>query len=178
MVTRIADAALASKAAPVYVVLGHDGDKVEAALRGRCATTCQMTTPALAFLDNPDFASGLASSLHTGLAALPGDCDGVLICLGDMPLVTAAHLDALIEAFDPEQGHAICVPVRNGKRGNPVLFARRFFAEMLTLTGDVGAKSLIGLHGHLVREVALDDDAVLIDIDTPADLEGLNGTRA
>jgi molybdenum cofactor cytidylyltransferase len=86
-----------------------------------------------------------------------------------MPDITAAHLDALIDAFDPAAGAAICVPVRDGRRGNPVLWARRFFDEIGALEGDVGAKSLIGLHAGLVREVPVADDAVLTDLDSPAD---------
>jgi molybdenum cofactor cytidylyltransferase len=104
---------------------------------------------------------------------VPQDCDGALICLGDMPRVAPADLNRLIAAFNPVEGRAICVPVRDGKRGNPVLWARRFFGEMQELAGDVGAKHLIGAHGESVAEVAMDSDGVLIDIDTPRALAAL-----
>ena len=169
MVARVADAALASQASPVFVVTGHEAEAVRAALAARTITSCRLDSPAVAFVHNPAYADGLARSLRAGIAALPGDIDGVIVCLGDMPDITAAHLDALIDAFDPTAGAAICVPVRDGRRGNPVLWARRFFDEIGALEGDVGAKSLIGLHAGLVREVPVADDAVLTDLDSPAD---------
>ena len=157
MVTRVADAVLASKASVAIVVTGHEAQRVGATLGGR----------KLAFVHNPDYAEGLASSLRCGLAALPGDVDGVLVCLGDMPRITAAHLDRIIAAFSPLEGRAICVPTCRGKWGNPVLFDRRFVAEMRRLKGDQGARHLIGQHHEVVAEVEMDDEAVLIDIDSP-----------
>jgi len=84
-----------------------------------------------------------------------------------MPGVSAALLDRLIAAFDPSEGRAICVATRHGKRGNPVLWARRFFEEIMALEGDVGARHLIAQNAELVCEVEADDDAPLTDIDTP-----------
>jgi molybdenum cofactor cytidylyltransferase len=66
------------------------------------------------------------------------------------------------------------VPVWNGKRGNPVLWARRYFAEMAEIAGDVGARHLIGEYADQVAEVPMPDDATLVDIDTP---EALNALR-
>jgi molybdenum cofactor cytidylyltransferase len=157
------EAATDSHAKPVIVVTGNEQGKVQAALRG-----CKAT-----FIHNPRFVEGMSTSLQSGLAALPANVDGALICLGDMPLVTAAALDRLIAAFNPLEGRAICVPTWNGKRGNPVLWDRRFFAAMADLAGDVGAKHLIGEHADLVAEVAMSDDAVLTDIDTPEALAAL-----
>ena len=105
------------------------------------------------------------------MSALPEDCDGAVILLGDMPDVSPALIDRLIAAFDPGEGRAICVATRHGKRGNPVLWARRFFPEMVAIEGDVGAKHLIAQYGELVCEVEADDDGPLIDIDTPQALE-------
>jgi molybdenum cofactor cytidylyltransferase len=115
----------------------------------------------------------MSTSLQAGLAALPANLDGVLVCLADMPMVTATTLDRLIAAFNPLEGRAICVPTWNGKRGNPVLWDHRFFAAMVNLAGDVGAKHLIGENADLVAEVAMSDDAVLTDIDTPEALAAL-----
>jgi len=163
MVRRAVEAAAASHAKPVIVVTGNEQGKVQATLRG-----CKAT-----FVHNPRFAEGMSTSLQAGLAALPANADGALVCLGDMPLVTAAAIDRLIAAFNPLEGRAICVPTWNGKRGNPVLWDRRFFAAMADLAGDVGAKHLIGEHAELVAEVAMSDDAVLTDIDTPEALAAL-----
>jgi len=148
---------MASKASPAIVVTGHEAERVEAALAGR----------KLIFVRNPDYAEGMASSVLRGIEALPPDVEGVLVVLGDMPRVKAAHLDKLVAAFNPVEGRAICVPTYKGKRGNPVLFARRFFAEMRRLKGDMGARQMIGQYHDLVVEVEMDDDGVLIDVDSP-----------
>jgi molybdenum cofactor cytidylyltransferase len=157
LIRHAAEAAVGSAADPVIVVTGNAGEAVTSALTGLPLRT----------IKNPDFAKGLSSSLKSGLNALPEDCDGALILLGDMPDISAALLDKMIAAFDPEEERAICVATRRGKRGNPVLWARRFFPEMLALDGDVGAKHLVALYGELVCEVEADDDGPLTDIDTP-----------
>ncbi|MCK6453962.1 MAG: molybdopterin-binding/glycosyltransferase family 2 protein [Alphaproteobacteria bacterium] len=164
MVARAVDAALASQARPVVVVVGNEAERVKAALAGRDVT----------FVANPDFAEGLSASLKRGIAAVPPECDGALVCLGDMPRVTAGDLNRLIAAFNPVEGRGICVPVRDAKRGNPVLWGRRFFAEILGVAGDVGAKHLIGAYPEAVAEVAMEGDGVLIDIDTPQALASLS----
>ena len=157
MVRRAVDAARASQADPVVVVTGFERDRIETALAGS----------ETALVHNPDYAAGLSTSLRRGVAALPESVDGVVICLGDMPRVSTAVIDRLIAAFDPLEGRAICVSTWQGKRGNPVLIARRFFAEMQTISGDVGAKALIGEYPEAVCEVAMADDGVLCDVDTP-----------
>jgi molybdenum cofactor cytidylyltransferase len=165
MVSHVLDSLTASQAKPVTVVTGHDYAAVEKVLPKKGFTLTH----------NPDYASGLSSSLRRGLAALPENIDGVLVCLGDMPRVSPTVIDRLIAAFNPTEGRAICVPTWQGKRGNPVLFARRFFAEMQDIAGDTGARALIGEHAEVVCEVAMDDDAVLLDIDTPEALAALGG---
>jgi molybdenum cofactor cytidylyltransferase len=163
MVRRAVEAALGSSAGPVFVVLGHDAHRVRSALRG-----CKVH-----FVDNPDYASGMSTSLRRGLAALPADADGAVVLLGDMPRVDSAAIDRLIAAFDPVEGRSICVPVWNGKRGNPVLWAQRYFPEMAEVSGDVGARHLIGEHADQVAEVTMPDDGTLVDIDTPEALGAL-----
>jgi molybdenum cofactor cytidylyltransferase len=161
MVARVAQRLLASRARPVIAVLGNQAGAVDAAL-GKLPVER---------VRNPEFAGGLSTSLKRGIGALPADLDGVIVCLGDMPLISGRHLDRLIAAFNPLEGRAIIVPTRRGKRGNPVLWSRQFFPQMAALAGDVGAKHLIGEHAELVAEVEMDDDAVLVDIDTPEALD-------
>ena len=161
-------AVTAALGCPVVVVTGHERDRVQGALRDFN----------VAFAHNPDYDSGLSTSLARGVAALPPSVDGAIICLGDMPGVRARHLQRLGEAFDPEAGAAICVATRRGKRGNPVLFAARFFSEMRDVEGDVGARHLIGAYAELVREVEMPDDAVLLDIDSPSALEAFRAGGA
>ncbi len=163
LVARAAEAALAADLEPVVVVTGWQADEVEEAL-----PTCDVTA-----VRNPDFAEGMATSMACGLAALPEDVDAALFMLADMPRVDATHLRRLIAAFDPDEARAICVPVYRGRLGNPVLFGRAYFPELMALTGDAGAKPLLTEHAEQVFEVVMEDDAVLKDIDTPADLERL-----
>ena len=157
MVARAVDALLASRARPIVVVVGHEAAKVRAAIADR----------PVAVVENSAYASGMASSLKAGLLALPVDIDGALVCLADMPRIDPEVLDRLISAFNPVEERAICLPVWEGKRGNPVLWAKRFFPEMGSLAGDVGARHLIGQFAELVAEVPMPNDAVLLDIDTP-----------
>jgi molybdenum cofactor cytidylyltransferase len=159
MVRRVVETALASTARPVMVMTGHMAAEVAAALSGLDVT----------LVANPDYATGLASSLKVGIRAVPDACDGALVLLGDMPLITAEHLGALVDAFGvaPER---IVVPVHEGRQGNPVIWPRRHFAELLQLEGDAGAKRLIGAHRQDVREVELATDGIFADIDTPEEL--------
>ncbi|MCX7311105.1 MAG: molybdopterin-binding/glycosyltransferase family 2 protein [Alphaproteobacteria bacterium] len=156
-----AEEALASRASPVIVVTGHQRDKVEAALSGLDVRR----------VHNPNFAAGLSTSVKAGLAGLPEDVDGAIVCLGDMPQVTAPLIDKLVAAFDPERGALVVVPVIDGQRGNPVVWARRFFRELMALDGDVGARHRIGRYPEAVVEVALTDTAALVDVDTPDALD-------
>jgi molybdenum cofactor cytidylyltransferase len=157
LVARAVDAALASQAANVIVVTGHQGESVARALADRPVT----------FVHNPAFAEGLSSSLRAGLAAVPSEADAVVVCLGDMPRVASAVIDRLIAAYSPLEGRAICVPTTHGKQGNPVLWDRAFFTEMAALTGDAGAKRLIGQHADRLCEVPVEDAGILYDVDTP-----------
>ncbi len=164
MVARAADAALASGADPVIVVTGHESERIEWVLAGR----------AVEILHNPDFAEGMSTSVRAGLNVLPADTGAALICLGDMPHVDSGLISRLVEGFDPARGHAICVPTYKGKRGNPVLWAARYFPAMKNLAGDVGARHLIGEHSDAVHEIECGDPAVTFDVDTPEALKSLN----
>jgi len=164
-----AEEALASRARPVIVVTGHQREKVEAALEGLDVRP----------VHNPNFAEGLSTSVKAGLAAVPGDVDGAIVCLGDMPQVGAALIEKLMAAFDPAHGALVVIPTIEGKRGNPVVWSRRFFPELMALDGDVGARHLIGRYPEAVVEVPLTGTAALVDVDTPealvrvrAELEG------
>ena len=163
MIARVVDNVLSSRARPVLVVLGHHGAAIRAALGGR----------PVVYVEAADYARGLSASLHAGIAAVPADAAAALVVLGDMPLVTGRLLDRLIEAFDPDEGRAIVVPTHQGRAGNPVLWARSFFPEILGLTGDTGARALLALHAEQVAEVDMGDAAVLRDFDTVESLATL-----
>jgi molybdenum cofactor cytidylyltransferase len=129
----------------------------------------------ISVVHNPDFADGLGTSLKAGIAAVPADADGAIVLLGDMPQVDAALIDRLIGVFDPDRGALVVVPTFEGKRGNPVLWSRRFFPDLMAVEGDVGARHVIGRYGEAVVEVPVAGKAALVDVDTP---EALIGVRA
>jgi len=158
LVRRTVEQVLRSRARPVIVVTGHEASAIKNLLAGLDVTT----------VHNPAYAEGLSTSLRAGLDALPKDVDGTLVCLADMPSVAAEHINSLIEGFDPTNGRAIGVPTHAGKRGNPSLWSKSLFEEMRSVSGDVGARHLIGANESLVYEVEFDDTAVLTDLDTPA----------
>ena len=160
MIARCVDAVLASPARPVVVVTGHEAAHVRQALAGR----------ELVFAHNPEPAAGLSASLRTGIAALGEEVDGALVCLGDMPWVRPAHLEALIAAFAASGGRSICAPTFGGKRGNPVLWPARCFAEIAALRGDTGARERLDAHAGEVCYVPMADAGVTLDVDTPGAL--------
>jgi molybdenum cofactor cytidylyltransferase len=166
LVRIVAEQVLASKAKEVIVVTGHQAELVEKALAGLHVT----------FVRNAGFADGLAGSVKAGITAVPKEADGAVICLGDMPMISSELIDHLIDAFAPDRGNLIAVPVSEGRRGNPVLWSRRFFNELMTLDGDVGARHLIAKHNEAVAEVPVEGDGAFLDIDTPLALEIARGS--
>jgi molybdenum cofactor cytidylyltransferase len=147
----------------VIVVAGHQRTEVEKALAGL----------PVQIVHNPDYAQGLGTSLKAGIAAVPADADAAIVLLGDMPQVDARLIDRLIGAFDPDRGALVVVPTFEGKRGNPVLWSRRFFPDLTAIEGDVGARHLIGRYGEAVVEVPVEGRAALVDVDTPEALVGV-----
>jgi molybdenum cofactor cytidylyltransferase len=139
------------------VVTGHQSAEVQAALRGLDVK----------FVHNPQFSEGLATSVKAGIGAVRDSASGAVVCLGDMPLIDATLIDRLIQAFAPERGSLIAVPVAGGRRGNPVLWSRRFFPGLMALEGDVGARHLIAQNMEAVTEVEVEGRSAFLDIDTP-----------
>ncbi len=169
IVRMAAEAALASKARPVIVVTGHARASVEAALAGLDVE----------WAHNPQFSSGLASSLRVGLSAMPADVAGAFVLLGDMPWIEARLIDAIIDGFLANEHALAAAPKRGGRRGNPVLLGRGMFDAAMRLEGDEGARRLIGSlgAGELI-EVEAPDAGVIVDIDTPTDLVAARQSRS
>jgi molybdenum cofactor cytidylyltransferase len=163
MIARVVDNVLSSNARPILVVTGHMHEQIEHALGGR----------PVRYVHADDYADGLAESLKAGIAAVPPECAGAVVCLGDMPLVTGRMIDRLLAVYDPEEGRSIVLPTFRGKQGNPMIWDRRFFPEILGISGDSGARFLVGKHVESVAEVEMADDAVLRDFDTTESLTTL-----
>jgi molybdenum cofactor cytidylyltransferase len=167
LVTHAVDAAISAGLHAVWVVTGHEAASVREALTAR----------ALRFVHNPDFERGLASSLRAGLLAIGSDVDGVLVLLGDMPLVRAADIRRLIDAFDRAERKLICVPEHAGRRGNPVLWPTGERVALMLLEGDVGGRELLRAREDRVLRVPIEHAGVLTDVDTQAALSAV-ATRA
>ncbi len=163
MVARVVDTLRESGVEEVFVVTGHAPEEIRAALGERDVE----------MVHNPDYEEGMGSSVRTGVSAVGDDVDGVLVALADMPWVSSAVIDRLLDAFSPDGDLSIYIPMFGRKRGNPVLWGSRHFPELRQLSGDVGGKSLFHRHAEAICYVDVESAAVNIDIDTPKALHDL-----
>lgn len=154
---------LASRCARVLVVLGFEAERVRRELEGL----------PVEFVLNENFQEGMGTSVRAGAAAVH-DGSAVVVCLGDMPLVGAAVIDALIDAFKAGTDVQACQPIYEGKRGNPVLWGPASLPALRQLHGDEGARALLRGLGQGLALVEVASDAVLLDADTPEDLQRLS----
>jgi 4-nitrophenyl phosphatase len=162
MLTHVADVALQAELDPVIAVLGCEATETRAALADRPVRT----------LMNWRWEEGLSTSVQTGLAGVPPRAEAALFIQGDQPLITAELLRSIIDRFEQTKA-SIVQTAHAGRRGTPVLFARRFFSELFTVTGDEGGRSLIRRYPEEVATVNVADPHILTDVDTPQDYEQL-----
>jgi molybdenum cofactor cytidylyltransferase len=147
-----------SKAAidEIIVVTGHQAAQIQAALENN----------RVRFVYNANYAQGLSTSVRVGVAAAQ-EFDAALVCLGDMPLIEAADLNRMIAAFNETEGRTLVAPVLGRKLGNPVLWGQEHFVDLMALTGDRGARSLVEARRDQIVEIAVTHDGILLDADTP-----------
>lgn len=163
LVRVVAEAALAARLDPVLVVVGAAHAQVHAALQGL----------PLRVVVNSDYARGQSTSLRAGIAALGAELvDGALVLLGDQPFVTVDLIERIVAEWRAS-GAPIAAPTYAGQRGNPVLFARAAFPELLAIQGDQGARRMLAGNPARVHLVSFDDPRPLADIDTPEDYDRL-----
>ena len=155
---RIVTALKRTQAGKIVIVLGHNAEELAAAIRPL----------AVEILVNPDYKLGQLSSLQVAARHLQNDadCDGMLLHLVDHPYIDAALVDRMIQRFHETQKD-IVVPRWRGKRGHPVLFSRRLFAELLAAPLDQGAKAVVNAHANETLEIETDEEGIALDIDTP-----------
>jgi len=158
-------AALAAPVRKVTVVWGAD-PKVATAVRAYAASAD--AGDRLVLTQAERHAEGLSASLAAGIAALAPDCSGAFVFLGDMPRIPMAVLPRLAEALD--QGALAAAPTFGGRRGHPVLFSASLFPDLLRLSGERGAASVVAGLGDRLTLVDAPDDGVLFDVDRPADM--------
>lgn len=158
LLRRVAEAARASQADEVVVVLPPAGEARRAVVEGLGVT------PVVA----AEAATGMASSIRAGLAALDPAAEAVLLLLADMPEIGAAEIDRVIAGFYPEEGREIVrATAEDGTPGHPVLFGRRFFESLAALSGDAGAREILRAAPDFVTEVPTSGRAAVTDLDTP-----------
>jgi len=171
VLSQVIAATLASQARPIILILGHQSEQIRASL-----SLSHETTPHdIIIVENPTHAQGMSTSLRKGIEILmeqdkqiqcsTTQCDGALVLLGDQPLVTPTLLNQIID-MKYATGKRIIAPFYNGKRGNPVLFAADLFPELLTITGDEGARSVIKKHRAEMGRLDVDDARLWYDVDT------------
>lgn len=165
MVRHVAEGIVASRADGVIVVTGFEKRKIAKALKGLD----------LKFVENEHYLYGLASSIRTGIGALPEEADGAMICLADMPSLTTSVIDTLVQVFRKLGAERIVYPRRtDGTQGNPVIWPRAYFDKLMSLTGDAGAKEVLEKNIDDAEGLKVTAEKMLDDIDTPDDLENWN----
>ena len=153
-----------SAVAETVLVLGHEAERIRESVE---------SSPPTKLVINPDYAQGMSTSIKAGLSVVSTGASAALIVLADQPLLKSSVIDRMIAEYDKSRA-AIVVPVYKGFRGNPVLIDRSLFPEMMQLSGDIGCRSLFGLHPEAIHKVPVEDIGILVDIDTAEDLKKLS----
>jgi molybdenum cofactor cytidylyltransferase len=169
VLVHVIDAALASQARPIIIVLGHEADQVRAHI------TSYASHPDITIIENPEYLQGMSTSMRMGLQTLiskgykkhdsPPEVDSALIVLGDQPMITSQVIDISIATYRMT-GKRIVAPLYDGKRGSPVLFDVSLFPELLEVIGDEGGRSVLERHPQEVELVEMSDTLANYDIDT------------
>jgi molybdenum cofactor cytidylyltransferase len=154
------DVLLRSEVEEVVVVLGRRKGELEALIKRYLSFTKRVRV-----VVNPDSREGMSSSIRVGLRSVHPASRGVLIALGDQPLLRARTINALIHAFIRGK-EKIAVPFYHNKRGNPVLFGRAYIRDLLTMRGDRGGRSILEAHPEEILRVRTRSEGIVRDIDT------------
>jgi molybdenum cofactor cytidylyltransferase len=163
LLRRTARTLLASRLIEVVVVLGHEAARARRLLDGLTVTV----------VENRQYHAGQMTSVWLGLDALDVACEGVMVCLADQPLLTAADINALIDGFGQRRRGSVLVPVFAGQRGNPIILAQEHRAEILDAERNLGCRRLIERNPGLVTTIEMPNDHVVFDLDTPGDYAAL-----
>ena len=153
----------ASNVDEVLVVVGHEEEKIKDVLKGQ----------SVRFVENFCYMEGMTTSIQSGIQAASPESDGLLICLADLPFIETSDFNRLICSFTDffdTKSSLIIVPVFKGQRGNPVLFSNQFREIILQHKGE-GCRDIVQKHPECVREVTMENDNVLLDLDTPEDFK-------
>jgi molybdenum cofactor cytidylyltransferase len=170
MLERTLEIVRASRADEIVMVLGASAELIRRGIPAALLDDVRVVV-------NEDYASGMASSLRVGLAAVSRGSDAALVVLGDQPLVRPETMGEIVERYCGSDAE-IVVPCYIGLRGNPVLLGRTLFAEAMALEGDVGCRAIFAKHADGILRVDVNDAGVLADVDSREDYERLFPARA
>lgn len=159
---RVLENVLASNFFERILVLGHEAGAIQTAIN---LSGFKITL-------NPEYAKGQSTSLIKGILELSPSCDGAMFLLSDQPLVTSDVINRILAAFEVSSA-PILIPFYRGQRGNPVIISRALFPKLLSLSKDTGARAVFDEFKDAIEQVNLDTDAILLDVDTPADYAAL-----
>ena len=166
LVAHMVDALLACHVHETIVILGHEAVLIKEALNNR----------QVRFVENQQFLHGMTTSIQTGVRAMAAECNGIMVCLSDLPLVQTEELKRLIHVFEEaytSNKKLIVLPSYHGQRGNPVIFSVYYKTQILKHEEQNGCRGLIRQYENQVRVVAMETAHVLNDIDTRTDYERL-----
>jgi CTP:molybdopterin cytidylyltransferase MocA len=169
-------------AAPVIVVTGATGPDtdvtgLDAGLRGGGGTGTGGRKLSVISVHNPDWPTGMGSSLAVGLGVVPAECTAAVLALADQPLVGPQSVRRLLDAH--AAGASVAVACYEGRPRNPVLISREHWPEVIALaSGDVGARPFLRTHRDLVTEVECGDTGRPDDVDSPEDLARIEALLA
>jgi molybdenum cofactor cytidylyltransferase len=166
MVRQVTKAVCEAGLDQVVVVVGAQADAVSQAVASLTVDT----------VVNEAWADGMSTSVQAGLRAVRPEIQAVLLVLADQPALTSDMIRTLVARYQATRA-LIVAPYYQGRRGNPVLFDRALFAELLAVKGDHGGRLLINSHQEQVERVDINDPAVIMDIDTRHDYDRLRGSR-
>jgi molybdenum cofactor cytidylyltransferase len=164
IVEQAVDNLLGSAVDEVIVVVGYKAEDVIKAIAAK----------SIKLVINPDYEQGMSTSIIAGLKLVRGKVQGVMLAMGDQPLVDSQTINRLIEEFyNHDKG--IAVPTYQGRRGHPIIFAIKYKKQLLKLRGDVGGRQIIKDHPDDVLEVAVDSESIVADFDTTDDYQSYVG---
>ena len=167
LLVKLVASVCASDVGQVLVVIGHEAEKIRR----------ELNEFPLNFVYNPNFSEGMTTSIKYGVKVVSHECDGLLICLGDMPFINTSEINKLIHAYAKNRikGEGlIVVPVFKRQRGNPVLFSIEFRNDILEHKIESGCKEVIMKNSDSVMEIEMDDEKMLLDVDTMEDYQSVS----
>ena len=165
-VARIVRTLLSAGFTDVLVITGSQHDALTVALAN------DRLSNAVRLVRNTDPSRGQLSSIWTALDSCPPDAEGLLMTLVDVPMITSETVRAVVEAWSSTRAPVVR-PIVDGRRGHPVIFDRKLFAELRTAPPESGARVVVRAHWDDSVDVPVDDPGSVADIDTPADYERL-----